>query len=344
MPPAWVKYAVVGGLREDFFITSGGEVYLRQLGGNAVYAAVGARLWARLCEPPAEPVGLVARIGRNYPGEWLPVIAARGIDTRGVTVVPESLDTRTFYAYLTPEERVDTEPVRHFSRVGVPLPPALIGYATSTEGQADRARLSPLAVRPGELPAGYFGALGFHLAPFDFTVHYSFPELLRRQGVGCVTCDPSIRYMQPSYAAEVQHLLGQLDAFLPSEMETRAFFAEPLDDLWPAAEAFGAMGAPCVVLKLGARGQFVYQTASGSKWHVPAYPASVVDVTGAGDAYCGGFLVGLAQTGDPLEAALRGCVSASLVIEGIGALYALDRPAQLATTRLAELRSAVRAI
>jgi len=73
------------------------------------------------------------------------------------------------------------------------------------------------------------------------------------------------------------------------------------------------------VLKLGAQGQYVYEPASGRKWHVPACPARLVDVTGAGDSYCGGFLVGLDQTGDPLEAALRGCVTASLVVEGVGA-------------------------
>jgi ribokinase len=124
-------------------------------------------------------------------------------------------------------------------------------------------------------------------------------------------------------------------------METRAFFPELSGDLWAAAEAFGALGAGCVVLKLGAQGQYVYEPASDRKWHVPAYPARLVDVTGAGDSYCGGFLVGLDQTGDPLEAALRGCVTASLVVEGVGALYALDQPRHLLSQRLAELRPAV---
>jgi ribokinase len=75
---------------------------------------------------------------------------------------------------------------------------------------------------------------------------------------------------------------------------------------------------------------------------VPAYPAKVRDVTGAGDAYCGGFLTGLAETEDPVEAALRGAVSASLVVEGVGALYALDSAAGLAQARLDSLRSSIR--
>ena len=337
MPSVPIEFALVGGLREDYFITPAGEAHIRKIGGNAVYAAVGARLWS-------ERVGLLSRVGSNYPAGWLEVIQGYGIDTRGVAVQPRPLDTRTFYAYLSLEERVDTDPALHFARIGQPLPPELADYATSTEWQASRSEHGPLAIRPEEVPGHYLSAAGCHLAPYDFVVHHQLPGLLRQSGVGCITCDPSIRYMQADFAAEMAQIVASVDAFLPSEMETRAYFGEELGDLWQALEAFGAMGAGCAVIKRGASGQYVYDTASGRKWHVPAYPTQVVDVTGAGDAYCGGFLAGLAQTGDPLEAALRGCVSASIVIEGIGALFALDRPPGEPAARLAALRGLVRAI
>ena len=332
-----VDYAIVGGLREDYFITPDGAAHLRKIGGNAVYAAVGARLWT-------ERVGLVSRVGSNYPGEWLDVIQARGIDTRGVRVVAGPLDTRTFYAYLSREVRDDTRPAEHFARVGQPLPEDLVGYATSTEGQADPEAYSPLAARPEDLPPHYLSARGFHLAPYDFALHRKLPAKLRAHGIRYVTCDPSTRYMHPEFEAEVRGIVSGLDAFLPSEMETRGYFREPPTDLWQAAEAFGAMGARCVVLKLGARGQFVLDTAIGRKWHVPAYPVKVLDVTGAGDSYCGGFLAGLGQTDDPLEAALRGTVAASFVVEGIGALYALEQDPAQARSRLEELRGAVKVV
>ena len=74
---------------------------------------------------------------------------------------------------------------------------------------------------------------------------------------------------------------------------------------------------------------------------VPAFHAArdrrVVDVTGAGDAFCGGFMIGLRQTGDPLRAVHYGLVSASLVIEGYGALYALSRGPKVAHERLATI-------
>ncbi len=337
MPPIIPEYIFTGGLREDYFITAAGEVHLRKLGGNAIYAAVGARVWSKA-------VGLLSRVGSNYPPEWLELLQQRGLDTRGVKVLPEAQNTRTFYAYLSLEERVDTDPAAHFARLGRPLPPDLQHYATSTDGQDERTRFGPLAVRPTEVPREYLDARGAHLAPCEFVVHSTLPATFRHSKIGYVTCDPSLRYMHPNFTDDVKRIVSGLDAFLPSEMETRAYFREPLADLWEAAEAFGAMGAKLAVIKLGARGQFLYEAASGRRWHVPAYPAKARDVTGAGDAYCGGFLAGLAETHDPLEAALRGSVSASLVIEGSGALYALDSTPGLAQARLAALRDSVRAI
>lgn len=332
-----IEYLFAGGLREDYCLSADGEIRLREMGGNALYAAVGARVWTGR-------VGLLARVGSNYPAEWLKRFNERGLDTRGVKVLDTPQDTRTFYAYRSLEERDDTNPAQHFERLGQPLPEALLGYVSSTDGQEERRRFGPLAVRPSETPRSYLHARGAHLAPCEYVVQQTLPATLRRNGVRFVTCDPSVRYMQPAFAEEVKQVVNGLDAFLPSEMEVRAFLGETLKDLWQAAEALGALGARLVVIKLGARGQYVYETATRRKWHVPAYPARVRDVTGAGDAYCGGFLVGLAETEDPVEAALRGTVSASLVVEGVGALYALDSAAGLAQARLESLRHSVRVV
>jgi ribokinase len=70
----------------------------------------------------------------------------------------------------------------------------------------------------------------------------------------------------------------------------------------------------------------------------------VRDVTGAGDSFCGGFVVGLSQTGDLVESALMGSVSASLTIEGSGALYALGAAPGLKEARLEYLRGGVKRI
>jgi sugar/nucleoside kinase (ribokinase family) len=50
----------------------------------------------------------------------------------------------------------------------------------------------------------------------------------------------------------------------------------------------------------------------------PTRHPSVVDTTGAGNAFLGGFAIGLWRTGDPIRAACYGAVSSSFVVQQIG--------------------------
>jgi sugar/nucleoside kinase (ribokinase family) len=70
----------------------------------------------------------------------------------------------------------------------------------------------------------------------------------------------------------------------------------------------------------------------------------VLDPTGAGDSYCGGFLAGYKETYDPLQAALYGSISASLTTEGSGVFYALDALPGLARGRLEALKEGIRKV
>ena len=44
--------------------------------------------------------------------------------------------------------------------------------------------------------------------------------------------------------------------------------------------------------KRGERGQLLYDSASKTRYEIPAYPANLVNPTGVGDAFCAGFLAG----------------------------------------------------
>jgi sugar/nucleoside kinase (ribokinase family) len=339
MARAKPQFATIGCLREDYFITPNGDVHLHEIGGNSLYSAVGATLWSRINK---QTIGLISRVGENYPAEWIKGFEEAGLDTRGVKIVPGWQDTRTFYAYMSLEERLDTDPAGHFARVGQPLPPELKDYATSTEGQEDRAKFGPLAVRPQDVPKTFQEIRGLHVAPCDYMTQRTLPEAMRNLGVKTITCDPSVRYMQPGNKKEVAGVVRGLDAFAPSEMEVHAYYRSEAIDLWEAAAEFGAMGCKNVVIKRGANGCLLYNVESGGKWQIPAYPVTPKDVTGAGDAFGGGLMTGLAETGDPVEAALRGLVSASIVIEGVGALNGLNAHPDLPPARLNRLRESVR--
>ena len=332
-----VRYLIIGGLREDYCITHDGQARSGVLGGNAVYAATGAALWS-------DSVGLLGRVGSNYPSDWLDEIASSGLDTSGVMVLPSPQDTRTFYAYRSLEERVDTNPNLHYQRAGLPIPKALTDYVSSTEGQRSKDSFGPLAFRPKDLPDTVGEAVAAHLAPGDYLTHSIVPARLRELDVSMVVVDPSARYMEPEFRKELPDLLNGLAAFLPSESEATSYFQPRPPDLWEMAEGLSELGCPIVGIKRGGAGIFLWDQLNRRRFHIPAYPSQVVDVTGAGDAFCGGFLVGLSETGDVLEAGLRGSVSASLAIEGTGALYAIDAAPGLPQARLEALRPMAREI
>ncbi len=322
-----------GGLRIDFLITPDGQAHVREMGGNALYAAVGARVWN-------DRVGLLARVGENYPAGWLDALKQHGLDVSGIRVVPGRQDMRTFYAYTDSHTRTDTDPATHFARIGLPLPDGLLDYVHSTPGQDDPDEYEPLAVRPDDWPQVFDGACALHLSPISVCTHTSLPARARQSGVAQVTADPGERYMVPRLRSHVEALLQNLDVFLPSEMEVRSLMTEGVDP-GDAAVEFARHGPRVVVVKMGDRGALVYERDSKRRTHVPPYPARVVDVTGAGDSFCGGFMVGLTTTGDPIRAALYGTVSASFAIEGYGALYALSANPAAAKQRLVYLEQAM---
>jgi ribokinase len=324
------RYLTAGGLRIDYLITADQRVHMREMGGNAIFAAVGARIWGA-------DVGVVSRVGENYPSEWLERLAAAGLGIEGVRVVGGQHDMRTFYAYLDRETRDDTEPARHFARIGVPMPVDLADYSDSTPGQ-DRQAFTPLCPRSADLPAAYLKVHAAHLSPLPLPAHRDLSTALSKGGIR-VTLDPGERYMVPHMRDEVFSLLPRVHAFLPSEQEVRSMLG-PVDP-WRAARLFAEAGPKTVVVKAGSKGSLVLDCECNARWQVPAYPGSIVDVTGAGDAYCGGFLVGYDETDDPIIAACYGAVSASFVLQGFGALYALRFARHDAKRRLAVVKDRV---
>ncbi|MEW2355522.1 PfkB family carbohydrate kinase [Spirillospora sp. NPDC029432] len=75
---------------------------------------------------------------------------------------------------------------------------------------------------------------------------------------------------------------------------------------------------PVVALKLGADGVLV-AADDGTRLRLPSAPAEVVDPTGAGDAFCAGFLTAWAES-RPLETCARnGLSAAATAIAAVGA-------------------------
>lgn len=332
------NFILAGQLRRDFIVLPNGKTFLDVPGGNLLYAAAGLAIWEA-----SPPPGLIARVGADYPQNWLRELQQRGFDIRGIRVLPEPIDLRSFCAYPDFSTRVNTDPLKYFAQLNQPFPKQLLGYHNKTTLDS-RNRLSPTSIRQNDLIPEYKEATAAHICPIDFLSHNLIPAVFRQAGFTLITLDPSAGYMDPSFRGEIPLLINGLTAFLPSEEEIRSLFLGRSSDLWEMAEAISSYGCELVVIKRGEHGQLLYDSQSRCRWEIPAYPVHLIDPTGVGDAFCGGFLVGFRQTYDPLQAALYGNISASLVIEGHGPTHALESLTRLARARLESLRQHVRKV
>jgi sugar/nucleoside kinase (ribokinase family) len=109
-------------------------------------------------------------------------------------------------------------------------------------------------------------------------------------------------------------LLPSVDYFMPSLEE--ATFLSGRSDPEEAAAFFLDRGAGACIFKMGAQGS--YARTRERAFRTPAFRVPVSDTTGCGDAYCGGFIAGLAEGLDLERACRLGAATAALVATGLG--------------------------
>ena len=333
----FLRYLIFGRLSRDFILAPSGKVALDILGGSLLYAAAGAGVWEN-------GIGLVGRVGEDYPQEWLERINQAGFDARGIRFLAESLDLRAFFAYTDLENCKIDNPVSHFARLGLPYPKTLLGYTAPTFTTDNRIQQSELTIRQNDLPPDYLDATAAHLCPLDFLSHTLLPPVLRQGQVNTITLDPSPGYMTPLFWDHIPAVIHGITAFLVSEEKLRTLFQGRSTDLWEMAETIAGYGCEVVVVQRGVQGQWLFERSGHGKWQIPAYSTQVNDPTGTEHAFCGGFLTGYRATYNPLEGVLSGNISASLTSEGSGPFYALDAMPGLARYRMDALRDMVRKV
>ncbi|MBY3166486.1 MULTISPECIES: ribokinase [Rhizobium] len=117
------------------------------------------------------------------------------------------------------------------------------------------------------------------------------------------------------------------DYIVPNETEAAAIVGFPLDtldDARRAGDAFLAKGVKAALITLGGRG-VLYHTA-GQSVHVPAVSSgAVIDTTGAGDAFVGGFSAALSRGASPVEAVRFGCATAGIAVTRRGTAPAMPK-------------------
>ena len=303
-------------------------------GGNLLYAAAGLGLWE-------SHAGLAARVGEDFPQAWLGKANSHGFDTDGVHIEQQALDLRRFIAYSDIDTCQMDNPISHFTRLDMAFPRALLGYANPAPAVDSRSLPLPYTIYASQIPPEYLNATAAHICPLDYLSHQVLPAAFKKGQISTLTLDPSPGYMNPAFWGEARTIFKGLTAVHCSEKKMRALFKGRSADLWEMAEEVAAQQVEFVIIKRGSLGQFLYINDSRQRWHIPAYPARPVDPTGAGDAFCGGFLADYRDSYDPLQAALHGNISASFTIEGSGPFYPLDTLPGLAAARLESIRKMV---
>ena len=141
-----------------------------------------------------------------------------------------------------------------------------------------------------------------------------------------------VTILNPAPAAALPAgMLGFCDYVTPNESEAEALTGiavASVDDALVAAKALRAMGAGAAIITLGEKGALYHDGVRTV--HVPPFRAGpVVETTGAGDAFNGGFAAGLSEGMDPVQAVRFGSATAGISVTRAGTAPSMPSRAEI---------------
>ena len=256
------------------------------LGGSASFFSVAASYFAR--------PSLVAVVGADFPEAHVELLRHRGVDLAGL-------------------ERVPGRSFRWAGRYSTDL-----NHRTTLDTQ-----LNVFADFQPKLAAAQRDARYLFLANIHPSLQLDVLQQVDRPRL--VAMDTMNLWIQ-STPAELRAVLARVDLLVINDEEARMLAGTSAShNLTRAARAILAMGPKTVIIKRGDSGALLFHDSG--VFAAPALPIDeVVDPTGAGDCFAGGFMGYLAFADDLSPRAVRramiyGSVMASLSIEA----FSLDR-------------------
>ena len=245
---------VVGSVAFDSIETPHGSAD-HCLGGAATHFALAASYFTE--------VRVIGVVGKDFTAEHEAVLTRRGIDTRGI----ERADGLSF----------------HWT-----------GSYTGTLNEAKTlgTDLNVFSTFSPKIPAAYADSKYLFLANIDPVLQAQVREEM--PGVRMV-CGDTMNYWIADHRANLDKVLKELDVLLINDGEARMLSGE--SNLVKAAEKILSTGPASLVIKHGEYGATAFfsdrsfpDTPKLHPFRAPALPlAEVVDPTGAGDSFAGGF-------------------------------------------------------
>jgi sugar/nucleoside kinase (ribokinase family) len=261
------------------------------LGSSAAYTSFAARrLNAR--------VSLVSKVGNDFPAAYMWWLRQEGVDISTIIKIENAQTTRFELKYnLDLSDRV----LRLKSRA----PPIIID----------------------DLPSS-LKAEAIHIAPIANEITYDTAEKLKTCAK-VLSLDPQglVRNFDENGNITLcplkdQRILDLVNIYKSSLTEIEAVTNQ--SDLNLAIRAIHDHGVKVVIVTLGMKGAIL--SVDGNFHNIPACkPEKIVDPTGAGDAFIGGFLVEYINDANYLRCACVGSAVASLVVETPGLTFSGDK-------------------
>ncbi len=280
----------------DDIVMPDGTMHMGCLGGGVNHAAMGMRVWS-------EQVGLVASIGSDFPADLMDKLE-KTFDVNGLV----KYDMKTVRAWqLFETDGTRREVLRYKLKNFESLKPKISAF-----------------------PDDYDQLLGVHLHCEGAEIGNWVP-FLRQRGNPFILWEPWQRYCVRENRRKLSSILPLVDCVSPNLEEAQLLLGlEKREDL---LNRFLEYGVKKVIIREGANGS-TFADSQGNYFRVPAVIVDkIVDQTGAGNAYCGGLVVGIVISDNIQDALCRAAVSASFPLEQFGALFALEGIKQRAEER-----------
>lgn len=150
-----------------------------------------------------------------------------------------------------------------------------------------------------------------------FMTQLEQPIAAARRGLEIARAAGVTTILNPAPAAPLDdEILGLCDYVTPNETEAAELTGLPVnttEDAKAAAAALVARGARAAVITLGEKGALYHD---GDRYELVSaiFAGPVVETTGAGDAFNGGFATGLARGLDPVESMRFACAVAGISV------------------------------
>ena len=276
---------VVGSVAFDSIETPTGRRE-RCLGGAATHFSLAASFFTE--------VRVIAVVGEDFGPEQEAVFNARGIDTRGI----ERIAGKSFFWEGSYLENLN-------------------------EAKTHTTELNVFAAFEPKIPDAYRDSHFLFLANIDPVLQRRVREAM--PDVRLVAGD-TMNYWIKDHRAALLEVLKGLDMLLINDTEVKMLAGN--NNLVQAARAVMALGPNTLVVKHGEYGATLFQGATAETtartFRAPALPLEeVVDPTGAGDSFAGGFFGYLASQPELTPEAFRramfyGSVMGSFAVERFG--------------------------